>query len=275
MSRWTIDELAELSAYALAATSYAGQASGRVRDVPDRRTIRYYTTLGLISPPTEFRARTAYYEAKHVLQLVAIKRLQAQSLPLVRIQQDLAGISEQDLAKIAQIPDSAWTDWRTNLGPLENSDHGRSATPNGSDARQSSGVGQSAAPFWEAAPRADEPAAQGTSTQRSIRVACPEGTLDSAVDRASQCQVRQATVLHFHGIPLDATVLLRQTVNTAAPNTDLDAGHAELRPASLTLVLEGQAHDAGALHPLLERLAQVLLEIQSHVAQEKPPTIAG
>ena len=73
---WTIDELGSRVALALS-VDYDGQASGRVRDVPDRRTIRYYTTLGLIDRPA-LRGRTALYGRRHLLQLVAIKRLQAQ-----------------------------------------------------------------------------------------------------------------------------------------------------------------------------------------------------
>ena len=42
---WTIDELGERVAEALGGPGYNGVPSGRVRDVPDLRTIRYYTTL--------------------------------------------------------------------------------------------------------------------------------------------------------------------------------------------------------------------------------------
>jgi hypothetical protein len=49
---WSIDELRAEVARALS-VGYAGAASGRVRDVPDLRTIRYYTTLCLIDRPAE------------------------------------------------------------------------------------------------------------------------------------------------------------------------------------------------------------------------------
>src|SRR5690348_15034744 len=71
----TLDELSARVALALA-DHYEGQASARVRDVPDVRTIRYYTTLGLIDRPAALRGRTALYGRRHLLQLVAIKRLQ-------------------------------------------------------------------------------------------------------------------------------------------------------------------------------------------------------
>ena len=46
-ARWAIEELGAQVALALA-VDYSGAANGRVREVPDARTIRYYTTLGLI-----------------------------------------------------------------------------------------------------------------------------------------------------------------------------------------------------------------------------------
>ena len=101
--RWTLDELAERVDAALA-VDYPGQPSGRVRAVPDRRAIRWYTTIGLIDRPVAHRGRTALYGPRHLLQLVAVKRLQAQGLPLVAIQQELAGATDAQLARVARLP---------------------------------------------------------------------------------------------------------------------------------------------------------------------------
>jgi DNA-binding transcriptional MerR regulator len=106
--RWTLDELAERVDAALA-VDYHGQSSGRVRDVPDRRAIRWYTTIGLIDRPLAHRGRTALYGARHLLQLVAVKRLQAKGLPLVAIQQELAGATDTDLERVARVPAAAAT----------------------------------------------------------------------------------------------------------------------------------------------------------------------
>lgn len=95
--RWTIDQLREAVAAALA-EGYAGPPNGRVRDVPDQRTIRYYTTLGLIDRASEMRGRTALYSTRHLLQLVAIKKLQAQGLSLAEVQRALAGQTNAALA---------------------------------------------------------------------------------------------------------------------------------------------------------------------------------
>jgi DNA-binding transcriptional MerR regulator len=102
-ARWTLDELAERVGAALA-VDYHGQPSGRVRDVPDRRAIRWYTTIGLVDRPAAHRGRTALYGPRHLLQLVALKRLQARGLSLVAIQQELAGATDAQLAKVARVP---------------------------------------------------------------------------------------------------------------------------------------------------------------------------
>jgi MFS family permease/DNA-binding transcriptional MerR regulator len=74
-----------------------------VRDVPDRRTIRYYTTLGLIDRPSEMRGRTALYDRRHLLQLVAIKKLQAGGQSLAEVQRALAGQTDRGLAEVARL----------------------------------------------------------------------------------------------------------------------------------------------------------------------------
>src|SRR5215216_3301199 len=101
--RWTLDELAERVDTALA-VDYSGPPSGRVRAVPDRRAIRWYTTIGLVDRPVAHRGRTALYGPRHLLQLVAVKRLQARGLPLVAIQQELAGATDTDLERVARLP---------------------------------------------------------------------------------------------------------------------------------------------------------------------------
>ena len=100
---WTIDELGARVALALS-VDYEGPPNSRVRDVPDRRTIRYYTTLGLIDRPAEIRGRTAYYGRRHLLQLVAIKRLQARGLSLAQVQQRMVGATAATLRTLARLP---------------------------------------------------------------------------------------------------------------------------------------------------------------------------
>src|SRR5687768_5956644 len=99
----TLDELIDLTERALA-IDYDGVDNGRVRDRPDRRTVRYYTTLGLLDRPAELRGRTAYYGRRHLLQLAAIKRLQARGLTLTQVQQRLLGLTSPELEAMANVP---------------------------------------------------------------------------------------------------------------------------------------------------------------------------
>ena len=69
--------------------------------MPDTRTIRYYTTLGLIDRPAAMRGRTALYGHRHLMQLVAIKRLQAEGHALADVQVRLTGASDAALRAIA------------------------------------------------------------------------------------------------------------------------------------------------------------------------------
>ena len=102
-ARWPIGELAARAAAALA-VDYTGAGSGRVRDVPDVRAIRWYRTIGLIDKPAGYRGRTALYGPRHLLQLGAVKRRQAAGAPLAQIQAELTGADDTRLASVAALP---------------------------------------------------------------------------------------------------------------------------------------------------------------------------
>jgi hypothetical protein len=94
--RYTIAELADASAAALDALGIAAR-NGQVRDRPDARTIRYYSALGLVDRPTEMTGRTAQYGDRHLLQVLAVKALQARGATLADVQRSLVGASESEL----------------------------------------------------------------------------------------------------------------------------------------------------------------------------------
>jgi DNA-binding transcriptional MerR regulator len=101
---WTIGELAQRAADAL--RSRAPSLNGRVREVPGERLIRWYTTIGLIDPPLTRRGRVARYGRRHLLQLVAVKRLQANGLSIADIQAALAGATDALLERTAGLTGS-------------------------------------------------------------------------------------------------------------------------------------------------------------------------
>jgi DNA-binding transcriptional MerR regulator len=104
----TLDELSEevgqlLNRYAL----LGAQQDNRVSPVPDARTIRYYTTLGLIDRP-RINGRQAQYGMRHVLQVLSIKALQAINLPLAEIQTRLYGRSNSELEALLASLSEFW-----------------------------------------------------------------------------------------------------------------------------------------------------------------------
>lgn len=116
---WTLGELSDRVADALA-VDYDGQPSGRVREVPNGRTIRWYTTIGLVDRPAGMRGRTAMYTRRHLLQLVAVKRLQAAGRTLTDIQSELVGATEDTLERVALLPRARF--WATAPAAASNSE---------------------------------------------------------------------------------------------------------------------------------------------------------
>lgn len=107
---WTLEQLPDRVAELLS-DNYDGQPNGRVRELPNGRTIRWYTTIGLVDRPVNTRGRTALYGPRHLLQLAAVKRLQAAGRTLAEIQELLVGATNERLAELAQVPrlDVSWT----------------------------------------------------------------------------------------------------------------------------------------------------------------------
>lgn len=70
-------------------------ANGQAGEAVTERTVRYYRTLGLIDPPDG-----GDYGEKHLLQLIALRLLQAQGLPLRRIRDLLFGRSLEELREV-------------------------------------------------------------------------------------------------------------------------------------------------------------------------------
>src|SRR5205807_3437706 len=98
-----LEDLSERVARELGERGLLGAAAdGRVSDAPDARTVRYYTTLGLLDRP-RIDGRQARYGERHLLQLLAIKALQAVDLPLAGIQQRLYGRSDAELKALVDM----------------------------------------------------------------------------------------------------------------------------------------------------------------------------
>jgi DNA-binding transcriptional MerR regulator len=94
--RFTLAGLADASAAVLDALGIEAR-NGQVRDRPDIRTIRYYGTLGLVDRPAQMSGRTALYSSRHLLQVLAVKTLQARGASLADVQRTLVGASDAEL----------------------------------------------------------------------------------------------------------------------------------------------------------------------------------
>src|SRR3954467_9146961 len=99
---FSLDQLSGEVTNRLAQLGMLGAApDARVSDAPDARTVRYYTTLGLLDRPS-IENRQARYGERHLLQLLAIKALQSLDLPLAEIQQSLYGRSDAELRQVVE-----------------------------------------------------------------------------------------------------------------------------------------------------------------------------
>ncbi len=112
--------------------------------MPNERLVRWYVTVGLVDPPLSRRGRVAQYGRRHLLQLVAVKRRQADGRSLAEIQAELSGATDETLAAIAQVPEAPATPEAP--GPARNRFWARPAAQRAADT----------------ADRAEEPRADGT-----------------------------------------------------------------------------------------------------------------
>lgn len=188
MRNFTIQELAAAVDMALHGAEHYEQSSKRVREVPNPRTIRYYTTIGLVDRPAEMKGRTAYYQSRHVLQLVAIKRLQSEGRSLVEIQAQLTGVPDAVLAAIAELPRDFWNRLEQSL-EVQPSPPEPPKPPLPRDAN-----------FWAQVPETN-----------SVSETQPSWTLQSS----TQIPIAENVQLVFHG--LDPEELSPEQLNVLAP----------------------------------------------------------
>ncbi|MCB1224382.1 MAG: MerR family transcriptional regulator [Verrucomicrobiales bacterium] len=95
----TVDQLAER------VTQWCAQhrvvpANGQVATETQPRTLRYYRTMGLLDAPTAGGGQG--YGERHFLQACAVRVLQAEGLPLSRIQALLFGRSDDELRQTVE-----------------------------------------------------------------------------------------------------------------------------------------------------------------------------
>ena len=94
-----VAELADEAAKVLFEIGTA-QERGTVSEVPDERTIRYYLSEGLLSPAEEKQGTASVFGYRHLLQLLVVKKLQSEHLPIRKIKELVDGRVERDLERL-------------------------------------------------------------------------------------------------------------------------------------------------------------------------------
>src|SRR5215467_11622641 len=94
-----LPEFTQVSARILAELALE-QQRGTVTAVPDERTVRYYLAEGLIQSPEEKKGTASVFNYLQLLQLVVLKKLQAEHLPIRKIRELVAGKNESDLENL-------------------------------------------------------------------------------------------------------------------------------------------------------------------------------
>jgi DNA-binding transcriptional MerR regulator len=73
------------------------QSRYKVSELPTERTLRYYMNQGLMDRPSGKKGTMSLFTYRHLLQVLAVKHLQSQYLPLRRIKVLLRGISNREI----------------------------------------------------------------------------------------------------------------------------------------------------------------------------------
>jgi DNA-binding transcriptional MerR regulator len=94
--------VAELAGEAARILTESGpaQVRGTVSEVPDGRTIRYYLTEGLLSPAEDKQGTASVFGYRHLLQLLVVKKLQSEHLPIRKIRDLVDGRTERELERL-------------------------------------------------------------------------------------------------------------------------------------------------------------------------------
>jgi DNA-binding transcriptional MerR regulator len=94
-----VAELAETAARILEASD-SRQDRETVREYPDERTVRFYLSENLIPASFEKQGTASVFGYRHLLVLLAVKKLQAESIPIRKIREIIAGRNESELEKL-------------------------------------------------------------------------------------------------------------------------------------------------------------------------------
>jgi DNA-binding transcriptional MerR regulator len=76
------------------------QTRYKVTEMPSERTIRYYLSHRLLDRPLGRKGTASIFGYRHLLQVLAIKYMQSQYLPLKKIESVMRGLSNRELEQL-------------------------------------------------------------------------------------------------------------------------------------------------------------------------------
>lgn len=161
------------------------QTRYRVTTVPTERTIRFYTTQGLVDNPLGREGQFSLYGYRHLLQILAVKYLQSHYLPLRKIRSIVRNAGNRELEQL--MPEIAPSSW-THLGFTRDD---RRVGPN------------SKAPASPVAPGAAASPAPGLAEE--IPDVATDPPVESAADSWHRLEVAPGIELHVHAAALTTT----------------------------------------------------------------------
>jgi DNA-binding transcriptional MerR regulator len=151
------------------------QKRGTVSEVPDERTVRYYLSEGLLSPAVEKQGTASVFGYRHLLQLLVVKKLQSEHLPIRKIRELVDGRTERDLERLLGVSETGSTARNDALRYLETllTAHPSTAPPQSPSLRSQHMAGalaSRAAPAAAAAMPAQPQPQQGAGTWARIEI---------------------------------------------------------------------------------------------------------
>jgi DNA-binding transcriptional MerR regulator len=120
LAPWNIRDLAALSGGILDASGVT-PINAAAQSRPSDRTIRFYVTRHLMSPP-EGRGTAATYSYRHLLQILSIKLRQMEGATLATITKDITEapgdvLEKRVAASLGNLPSPEELDFRGNVAP--------------------------------------------------------------------------------------------------------------------------------------------------------------
>jgi DNA-binding transcriptional MerR regulator len=197
LAPWNIRDLAALSGGILSASGVT-PINAAAQSQPSDRTIRFYVTRHLMSPP-EGRGTAATYGYRHLLQLLSIKLRQMEGATLATITKDITDspgdvLEKRVAASLGNLPTPDEIDFRSLVAPRGRVARavGRHSTAEGPAA--SSGQLNAPAGAWYRIPledgaefsvRQDHPAARSPAQRQRLAERLARAVRESAGESGS------------------------------------------------------------------------------------------